>query len=91
MAVSYVSYIMAVSYIGGGRHWQTLPRNVLSSTPRDNTDKISIGLKSTNKSQLYIFVGGERGEYSWIEPSAVRIVAVRSSMCKSWNVMEKDF
>ena len=34
------------------RHWQTLPRNVLSSTPRDNTDKISIGLKSTNKSQL---------------------------------------
>ena len=34
------------------RHWQTLPRNVLSSTPPDNTDKISIGLKSTNKSQL---------------------------------------
>jgi hypothetical protein len=30
------------------RHWQTLPRNVLSSTPRDNTDKISIGLKSAN-------------------------------------------
>jgi hypothetical protein len=34
------------------RHWQTLPRNVLSNTPRDNTDKISIGLKGTNKSQL---------------------------------------
>jgi hypothetical protein len=40
---------------------------------------------------LYIFVGGEREEYYWIEESAVRIVAVRSSMCKSWNVMEKDF
>jgi len=40
---------------------------------------------------LYIFVGGEREEYSWIGPSAVRIVTVSSSTCKSWNVMDKRF
>jgi hypothetical protein len=56
-------------------HWQTSSHNVVSNTTRDNSEKI----------------GGEREEYYWIEPSAVRIVAVSSSMCKSWNVMDKRF
>ena len=38
-------------------HWQTSSHNVVSNTTRDNTEKISIGLKSTIWSAIY---------YRWI-------------------------
>jgi hypothetical protein len=34
-------------------HWQTSSHNVVSNTTRDNTEKISIGLKSTIWSAIY--------------------------------------
>jgi hypothetical protein len=56
MAVSYVSYIMAVSYIGGGNR---IIRRKPPTCRKALTNFIHI-----HDDVLYIFVGGEREEYS---------------------------
>ena len=88
--LSYFSYIVAISFIGGGNrsnaeshrpaasHWQTLSHNVVSSTPRHQRDSNSCGFGGKDWYDTHLY----RHQWQWLQMFSLHMSLYHSQFNK---------